>query len=82
LYSLLHQLILKENAGFIWAGTALITLIWAVFRLPETKDRTYEELDVLFLDKVPAHKFTTVVVNNTEVSAGVKDAIAAQIDRA
>lgn len=31
--------------------------IWAFFRLPETKDRTYEELDVLFARNVPARKF-------------------------
>jgi SP family general alpha glucoside:H+ symporter-like MFS transporter len=47
----------KGLAGFFWAGTAAATTAWAYFRLPETKDRTYEELDVLFEKKISARKF-------------------------
>jgi SP family general alpha glucoside:H+ symporter-like MFS transporter len=32
-------------------------------RLPETKDRTYEELDVLFEKRVSARKFQSTVVD-------------------
>lgn len=39
---------LKGKIAFVWFATALPTLIWSYFRLPETKERTYEELDVLF----------------------------------
>ena len=48
---------LKGYTGFVWGGTALFTLIWAFFRLPETKDRTFGEIDMLFANKVPARKF-------------------------
>lgn len=48
---------LKGYTGFVWGGTALVTLIWAFFRLPETKDRTFGEIDMLFANKVPARKF-------------------------
>lgn len=48
---------LKGYTGFVWGGTALCTFIWAFFRLPETKDRTFEELDLLFARQVPARKF-------------------------
>ncbi|EDK40410.2 hypothetical protein PGUG_04508 [Meyerozyma guilliermondii ATCC 6260] len=50
---------LKGRTGFIWFGTSFLTLIWAIFRLPETKDRTYEELDILFERKVPLTKFAS-----------------------
>jgi len=48
---------LKGYTGFVWGGTALLTFIWAYFRLPETKDRTFAEIDMLFANKVPARKF-------------------------
>lgn len=37
--------------------------IWAYFRLPETKDRTFEELDMLFAKKISARKFAQTDVN-------------------
>lgn len=48
---------LRGKTGFVWFATALPTLVWAYFRLPETKDRTYEELDMLFERRVSARKF-------------------------
>jgi len=48
---------LKGYTGFVWGGTALLTLIWAYFRLPETKGRTFGEIDMLFTEKVSARKF-------------------------
>jgi hypothetical protein len=38
-------------------STALLVGIWAFFRLPETKGRSFEELDMLFNNGVPARKF-------------------------
>jgi SP family general alpha glucoside:H+ symporter-like MFS transporter len=54
---------LRGYTGFVWGGTALLTTIWAYFRLPESKDRPYEELDILFAKKVPARKFRTTQVD-------------------
>jgi SP family general alpha glucoside:H+ symporter-like MFS transporter len=45
------------KAGFFYAGTNLLCLAWCYFRLPETKDRTFGEIDILFENKVPARKF-------------------------
>jgi len=45
------------GAGFFYAGTNLLSLIWCWFRLPETKDRTFGELDVLFEHRIPARRF-------------------------
>ncbi|RFU32139.1 hypothetical protein B7463_g4218, partial [Scytalidium lignicola] len=41
----------------ISALTNLLCNIWCWFRLPETKDRVFGEIDVLFDNKVPARKF-------------------------
>ncbi|EEU36196.1 uncharacterized protein NECHADRAFT_87129 [Fusarium vanettenii 77-13-4] len=50
---------LKGYTGFIWGGTSFFMFIWIYFRLPETKGRTFEELDLLFAKGVPARKFST-----------------------
>ena len=43
--------------GWIWFVSCFIMVAWMFFFLPETKDRTLEELDELFEAKVPARKF-------------------------
>jgi len=48
---------LRGYSGFIWGSTCFLTLVWAYFRLPETKGRTFEELDILFAQRVPAKAF-------------------------
>ncbi|SPO03712.1 related to transporter (major facilitator superfamily) [Cephalotrichum gorgonifer] len=53
----------KGKAGFFWAGVAGLTATWSYFRLPEMKDRTYEELDVLFDKKINARKFAETDVD-------------------
>ncbi|KAK3314542.1 general substrate transporter [Apodospora peruviana] len=45
------------KAGLFYAGTNLLCNIWCWFRLPETKDRTFGEIDLLFENKVSARKF-------------------------
>ncbi|KOS22528.1 Maltose permease MAL31 [Escovopsis weberi] len=54
------------KTGFFWGCTALGTFIWAYFRLPETRGRTYEELDILFEKRVPARKFASTHVDAYE----------------
>ncbi|MCJ1291369.1 hypothetical protein MMC34_002912 [Xylographa carneopallida] len=48
---------LRGYTGFFWAGTATVVVVWAYFRLPETKGRSFDDLDVLFAKKVPARQF-------------------------
>lgn len=45
------------RTAYFWAGTCLMSAVWVFFRLPEPKDRTYAELDLLFERRVPARKF-------------------------
>lgn len=51
------------KAAYFWAGTCLISTVWVFFRLPEPKDRTYAELDLLFEYGVPARKFAKTKID-------------------
>jgi SP family general alpha glucoside:H+ symporter-like MFS transporter len=54
---------LRGYTGFVWGGTCFGMFVWAFFRLPETWNRTYHELDILFAMKTPARKFATTHVD-------------------
>lgn len=49
---------LKGYTGFIWGATTFLTLVWAYFRLPESKDRSFNEMDILFAKKLRAKDFS------------------------
>lgn len=53
----------KGKVGFLQFGLSMLGFIWAFFRLPEAKGRTYEELDVMFMKGLPARKFKGYVVD-------------------
>ncbi|KAF7128659.1 hypothetical protein CNMCM5793_003510 [Aspergillus hiratsukae] len=55
------------KAGFFFGGLSVICTVWTFFRLPETGGRTYEELDILFKNKVPARKFAEFHVDAFEM---------------
>jgi MFS transporter, SP family, sugar:H+ symporter len=44
--------------GYIWFPSNLLTFIFIFFFIPETKDRTLEEIDEMFINKVAARKFS------------------------
>lgn len=51
------------KAALFYAGTNLLCNIWCWFRLPETKDRTFGEIDLLFDNRVQARKFKYTTVD-------------------
>lgn len=66
------------KTGFFYAGTCLCCYVWAFFRLPEAKGRTYGELDILFEKRVSARKFASTVIeplhtSDTESDLGEKN---------
>jgi SP family general alpha glucoside:H+ symporter-like MFS transporter len=56
----------RGKTGFFWGGCSLVLFAWTFFRLPETRGRTFEELDILFAGKVPTRKFKGFVVDAYE----------------
>jgi SP family general alpha glucoside:H+ symporter-like MFS transporter len=58
------------NAGakieFLYGGISIMSLTWCFFRLPETKGRTFEELDIMFERKVPARQFKNYVIGDID----------------
>ncbi|GAB7353459.1 hypothetical protein MBLNU459_g3919t2 [Dothideomycetes sp. NU459] len=53
----------RGKTGFFWGGCALLFTAWTFFRMPEMKGRTYEELDLLFANKVKTRDFKTSSVD-------------------
>ena len=53
---------LGGKCGYVWGATALFVTIMAYFFIPETKDRSYRELDILFKRRISARKFKETVV--------------------
>jgi SP family general alpha glucoside:H+ symporter-like MFS transporter len=53
----------KGKSAFVYGGACFCALAWSYFRLPEFKGRTFEELDILFANKVPTKKFKETKVN-------------------
>ncbi|KAF5975609.1 alpha-glucoside transport [Fusarium coicis] len=51
------------KTGFFWFAFACLSVVWAFFRLPETKGRSYEELDLMFEAKLPTRKFKSYDVD-------------------
>jgi SP family general alpha glucoside:H+ symporter-like MFS transporter len=56
------------KTGLFYFGLCLIWAIWIFFFLPETKNRSFAELDYLFQKKTPARKFETAPVDLFELT--------------
>jgi len=51
------------RAGFFYFGFCCIWAVWIWFYLPETKNRSFADIDYLFQKKTPARKFTTTPID-------------------
>jgi len=54
---------LGGKCGYVWAGTGFICLVMAWIWLPEMKNRSYREIDILFNRRVPARKWSKTVID-------------------
>ncbi|KAI0699131.1 maltose permease [Cytidiella melzeri] len=71
------------KSGLFWAASAGFSTLYCFLRLPETKGRSYGELDLLFENKVPAWRFKSTKVDQfavhhddqygSETDAGIKE---------
>ena len=51
--------------SYIWFGSNVILFIFTYFLIPETRDRTLEEIHEMFQAKLPARKFKGYVCVST-----------------
>ncbi|KAH8819240.1 MFS transporter [Xylogone sp. PMI_703] len=52
--------------GYIWFGTNTLLVLFTIFFIPETRDRTLEEVHEMFENNVPTHKFKSYVCTGIE----------------
>ncbi|EJD45772.1 trehalose transport-related protein [Auricularia subglabra TFB-10046 SS5] len=57
------------KSGLFWGVSAGISTLYCILRLPETRGRSYGELDLLFEHKVPAWRFQSTKVDQFAVHA-------------
>ncbi|CAJ2511685.1 Uu.00g073100.m01.CDS01 [Anthostomella pinea] len=67
------------KSGFFWAGVNAVFTTYVFFRMPETRGRTYAELDILFENKVPPRKFASTKIET--LLEGTEGAQKRQADR-
>ncbi|GFZ44306.1 hypothetical protein JCM24511_02028 [Saitozyma sp. JCM 24511] len=58
---------LGAKIGYLWVSFSVVSGVWAVFMVPETKGRTLEELEYMFEAGVPIRKFASH--NTSEILA-------------
>lgn len=57
---------LEGKIAFIYAGILGVCAVVSFFIIPETKGRTFAQVDLLFQSGVPARKFTSVEIDVLE----------------
>ncbi|KAH7148195.1 general substrate transporter [Dactylonectria macrodidyma] len=67
----------KANLGakvaFIFGGCSVLSLVYLWFELPETAGRTYEELDQMFMKKIPARRFKNYKLEDLATDEKIKE---------
>ncbi|KND91540.1 Maltose permease MAL31 [Tolypocladium ophioglossoides CBS 100239] len=56
--------------GFFWGGACILGFLFTFFLVPETKDRTTAEVDILFEKKVSVRKFKDTKVYLSQIDEG------------
>ena len=65
----------RGKCGFLFSGLSILATIWCWFRLPETKGRTYAELDYMFENKVPIRQFKHYRIETVEGKLDEKEVV-------
>lgn len=54
---------LGGKSGFVWAGTAFVCALMSWIWIPEMKNRSFREIDILFERRIPARKWKQTVID-------------------
>ncbi|KAF4552546.1 Sugar (and other) transporter-like protein 14 [Elsinoe fawcettii] len=65
---------LGGKAAFVWAALSLISLVWVWFEVPEVKDRSFAEIDMLFTGGIATRKFKTTKLDLVDHDEKIRDA--------
>lgn len=66
---------LQAKTAFIFGGLSVLCCLYTYFYHPETKGRSYEEIDEMFMKKVPARQFATYVTDAEVRGKEVQEAV-------
>jgi hypothetical protein len=55
---------LKGKVGFVFGGLGVIATFFCYLYIPDLKDRTFEEIDTMFENRVPARKMGSYVIEH------------------
>ena len=58
---------LRGKLAFVFFGFSVVSIIYCFFCLPETKGRTFAELDLLFLRETKMRDFKTYVFDSESI---------------
>lgn len=47
---------LRGKVGFVFGGLGLMGTIWSFFFIPELKGKTFAQIDMMFINRVPPRK--------------------------
>lgn len=64
---------LKAKIGFVFGAFMVVFAIMAFFFVPETRLRSYEEPDELFMNKVPSRQFRQTITLAERRAGGLYD---------
>ena len=64
---------LGAKVSFVFGGLCVICLVYLWFFQPETTNRTYGELDEMFMKKIPARKFKGYRTDAEAIGAAAKE---------
>jgi hypothetical protein len=58
---------LQGQVGFIFGGLMGLSALWSFFFVPETKDRTFREIDQIFASGISCRKFHKTKLEVVEI---------------
>ncbi|KAF2678873.1 general substrate transporter [Lentithecium fluviatile CBS 122367] len=67
------KLNLGGKIGFVFGGFSFVCLVYLWFMQPETSGRSYEELDEMFIKRVPARKFKDYQTDSRTMGEAVRE---------